>query len=112
MRKQCSLAYIEEFITKWVSDRLNAVSDRDLGAAHEPQQGIATGRHRQALRQLRPSFASLREGDLGECLGLSQGTPGVGAREQREASAKVVRGHPRVRQAKRRTSRHAWTALF
>jgi hypothetical protein len=60
----------------------------NIRAADEPQERIATGRHRQALRQLRPRFASLREGDLGEGLGLAQGSPGVGAREHWEAFRK------------------------
>ena len=54
--------------------------------SREPR--IATGRHRQALRQLRPRFASLREGDLHEGLGLSQCSTGVRAREHREALRK------------------------
>ncbi len=54
--------------------------------SREPR--IATGRHPQALRQLRPGFASLGEGDLGERLGLSQGAPGVHTRERREALRK------------------------
>jgi len=54
--------------------------------SREPR--IATGRHRQALRQLRPRFASLRQGDLREGLCLSQCTTGVRACEQREAFRK------------------------
>src|SRR6266487_84431 len=47
-------------------------------AADESQKSIAAGGHREALRQLRTCFASLREGDLGEGLGLAQRSPGVG----------------------------------
>jgi hypothetical protein len=54
--------------------------------SREPR--IATGGHRQALRQLCPCFASLREGDLLEGLGLLQCSTGVRAREHREAFRK------------------------
>jgi len=58
----------------------------ELWMSREPR--IATGRHRQALRQLCPCFASLREGDLLEGLGLLQCSTGVRAREHREAFRK------------------------
>jgi len=54
--------------------------------SREPR--IATGRHRQALGQLRTCFATFREGDLGEGLGLAQCATGVRAREHREAFRK------------------------
>ena len=57
-------------------------------AADEPQERLAAGGHREALRQLRTRFASYRKRDLGEGLGLSQGPPGVGARQLREAFRK------------------------
>lgn len=70
------------------AQHLRGLARRNIRTADEPQERIATGRHCQALRQLRPRFASLREGDLGEGLGLAQCSPGVGAREHREAFRK------------------------
>src|ERR1700676_3935423 len=58
----------------------------DLGAADEPR---ASYRDWSASPGASPTAPRLclasREGDLGEELGLSQGTPGVGVRERREA---------------------------
>ena len=82
----------------------------DRRAANEPQQRLAAGGHREALRQLRTCFASVSKRDLGKGLGLSQRAPGVVARHLGKRSAKVVRGQPRVRHTKRRTSRRTRTA--
>jgi hypothetical protein len=62
------------------TQHLRSLARRNRRAADEPQERITARGHRQALRQLRASFASLREGDLGEGLGLSQRSPGVGVR--------------------------------
>ena len=78
--------------------------------SREPR--IATGRHPQALRQLRPGFASLREGDLGERLGLSQGAPGVHTRERREALRKGGARTPWGAAGKAAHPRHTRTGRF
>jgi len=70
------------------TQHLRGLACRNTRAADEPQERITARGHRQALRQLCACFASLREGDLHQGLGLSQGAPGVGVRERREAFRK------------------------
>jgi hypothetical protein len=53
------------------AQHLWGLARRNRRAADEPQERIATGGHREALGQLRACFASLREGDLHQGLGLA-----------------------------------------
>ena len=70
------------------SQHLRGLALGNSRAADEPQERLAAGGHREALRQLRTCFASDSKRDLGEGLGLSQGPPGVGARQPRKAFRK------------------------
>src|SRR5271157_35301 len=70
------------------SQHLRGLVRGNIRAADEPQERLAAGGHREALRQLRARFASDGKRDLPEGVSLSQRPPGVGARQLWEAFRK------------------------
>src|SRR5215471_19067583 len=78
----------------------------NIRAVDEPQERIAASGHREALRQLRTCFARLSQTRPPEGASACRSVRRAYARVNvGKRFAKVVRGQPRVRHTKRRTSR-------